>query len=66
MGGFGGDLRGKTKSEVWTKFEQQIRPHVENEFGLFLEDPLAREAAYRQMWKDEISGNWVLDYYFSK
>lgn len=66
MGGLGGELRGKTKDEVWTKFEQQIRPQVETNFGLFLEAPLAREAAYQQMWKDESSGAWVLDYYFSK
>jgi hypothetical protein len=66
VGGLGGEVRGKTKDEAWAKFEQQIRSQVENELGLFLEAPLAREAAYRQMWKDKISGTWVLDYYFSK
>ena len=66
MGGLGGEVRGKTKDEAWAKFEQQIRSQVENNFGLFLEAPLAREAAHRQMWKDETSGAWVLDYYFSK
>ena len=66
MGGLGGELPGKTQDEVWTKFEEQIRPQVENEFGLFLDAPLAREAAYRQMWQDKLSGTWVLEYYFSK
>jgi hypothetical protein len=66
VGGLGGEVRGKTKHETWTKFEQQIRSQVENNFGLFLDAPLDREAAYRKMWKDEISGSWVLDFYFSK
>lgn len=66
MGGLGGEVRGKTKHATWVKFEQQVRSQVENEYGLFPDAPLSREAAYRKMWKDETSGAWVLDYYFSK
>jgi hypothetical protein len=66
MGGLGGEVRGKTKDEAWTKFDEQIRSQVENAFGLFLDAPLAREAAFQKMWKDQSSGAWVLDYYFSK
>ncbi|MFZ0619775.1 MAG: hypothetical protein WAM01_13895 [Candidatus Acidiferrales bacterium] len=66
MGGISGEIRANTQSEAWTKFEDEVRSQVEDKFGLFLEAPLTREAAYRGMWKDEKSGAWVLDYRFSK
>jgi hypothetical protein len=52
MGGVGGEVRAKTQDEVWTKFQLEVRPEVEERFGLFLEAPESREAAYRTMWQD--------------
>lgn len=66
MGGLGGEVRAATKDEVWRKFENEIRSQVEAQFGLFLDGPLTREAAFEKMWKDEKSGFWVLDIHFSK
>jgi hypothetical protein len=66
MGGVGGEVRAPTQVEAWMKFDREIRCEVEERFGLFLEAPLNREAAYKKMWKDEKSGDWVLDYRFSK
>ena len=66
MGGFGGEVRGATQDEPWTKFVTEVRDQIEERFGLFLEAPLTREAAYQQMWKAKNSGLWVLDFHFSK
>jgi hypothetical protein len=66
MGGIGGEIRAQTQAEAWMKFENEVRSQIEEGFGLFLEAPLTREAAYQRMWKDEKSGTWVLDYRFSK
>jgi hypothetical protein len=66
MGGLGGEVRGATQEEAWTAFENEIRSQIEERFGLFLDAPLTREAAYQKMWKDEKSGAWILDYHFSK
>jgi hypothetical protein len=66
MGGFGGEVRAKTPDETWTKFDEEVRPEVEQRFGLFLEAPLNREAAFKAMWQDLKTHCWVLDYYFSK
>jgi hypothetical protein len=65
VGGIGGEVRARTQEEVWTKFEKEVRPEVEERFGLFLEAPQTREAAYERMWQDPKSAWWVLDYYFS-
>jgi hypothetical protein len=66
MGGLGGEVRGVTQEEAWMTFENEIRSQIEERFGLFLDAPLAREAAFREMWRDEKSDRWVLDYHFSK
>jgi hypothetical protein len=66
MGGVGGEVRARTQVEAWMKFDGEVRSEIEERFGLFLEAPLTREAAYKKMWKDEKSGDWVLDYRFSK
>lgn len=42
------------------------RPEVEERFGLFLEAPRNREAAFKAMWQNEKTRCWVLDYYFGK
>ena len=44
----------------------EVRPEIEERFGLFLEAPLTREAALRSAWQDQTTHCWVLDYYFSK
>ena len=59
-------MRGRTQDEAWKFFENEIRSQIEERFGLFLDAPLTREAAFRQMWRDEKSGSWILDYHFSK
>ena len=66
MGGLGGEVRAETREEAWSKFEKEVRPEIENRFGLFLEAPLSREAAIESMWQDQERHSWVLDYYFSK
>ena len=66
MGGIGGEIRAATQAEAWMKFEKEVRSQIEDEFGLFLEAPLTREAAYKRMWQEDSSGAWVLDYRFSK
>jgi hypothetical protein len=42
------------------------RPEVEERFGLSLEAPQNREAAFKAMWQDQTTHYWVLDYYFAK
>lgn len=59
-------MRGATREEAWTTFENEIRSQIEERFGLFLDAPLTRDAAFGKMWRDEKSGSWVLDYHFSK
>jgi hypothetical protein len=66
MGGFGGEVRASTRNEAWIKFETEVRPEIEERFGLFLEAPLNREAAFKTMREDPKAHCWVLDYYFSK
>lgn len=66
MGGLGGEVRAVSQEEAWLKFENEVRAQVEERFGLFLDAPLTREAAFRKMWKDDRTGAWVLDYHFSK
>jgi hypothetical protein len=66
MGGLGGEVRAATQDEAWTRFENEIRSQIEERFGLFLDAPLTREAAFRKMWRDEKSGAWILEYHFSK
>jgi hypothetical protein len=66
VGGLGGEVRGVTQEEAWKTFESQIRSQIEERYGLFLDAPLTREAAFTKMRRDEKSGSWILDYHFSK
>jgi hypothetical protein len=66
MGGFGGEIRARTRDEAWVKLEKELRPEIEERFGLFLEAPLTREAAVKSAREDYTTHCWVLDYYFSK
>jgi hypothetical protein len=66
VGGLGGEVRGGTPEEVWSKFEEEIKPEVEERFGLFLSAPLDRQAAFQAMRRDAEKNCWIMDYYFSK
>jgi len=66
MGGVGGEVRARTPDEAWTKFEKEVRPELEERFGLFVDSPHTREDADQAMRQDPKSQFWVLDYYFSK
>jgi hypothetical protein len=66
VGGLGGEVRAETQDEAWAKFERDVRTQIEERFGLFLDAPLTRDAAFRKMWRDDRTGAWVLDYHFSK
>ena len=66
MGGYGGEIHAQTPEGAWAKFELEIRPEVEERFGLFLVAPLSREQAFNAIRQDPETHAWVLDYYFSK
>lgn len=66
MGGYGGEIRARSRESAWAKFDQEIRPEVEERFGLFLVAPLSREEAFQSIWQESETHSWVLDYYFSK
>lgn len=66
MGGYGGEIRAHSREAAWAKFDQEIRPEVEERFGLFLVAPLSREQAFNSIRRDPETHSWVLDYYFSK
>jgi hypothetical protein len=66
MGGLGGEIRASDREKLWLRFRDEVRPYVTSQFGLIEESPLTRERAYSSMRFDPESGEWVLDYYFSK
>jgi hypothetical protein len=59
------EIKIEEQESEWGRGEE-IRSQIEERFGLFPDAPLAREAAFRKMWRDEKSGSWILDYHFSK
>ena len=65
MGGMHGDIRGKTKLEVWKKFQpmtaRDYSPH-----GLYLDTAKNKKDAFKSMKRDEKTGEWVLWYHFGK
>ncbi len=65
MGGMHGEIYGKTKIEVWKKFEP-LRSRDNQPLGLYLETPLTKKEAYRKMTRDPQTGQWVLWYHFGK
>jgi hypothetical protein len=65
-GGIGGEIRGKTREEIWTRFRDEVRPLVIDKFGMFLQAPLSEEEAFQSMRRDPDTGSWVLDYCFAK
>jgi hypothetical protein len=66
LGGYGGEIRARSRESAWAKFDQEIRPEVEERFGLFLVAPLSREEAFQSIRQDPETLAWLLDYYFSK
>jgi len=66
MGGIGGEVRAKTPEEAWAEFDEEIRPEIESQLGLFLDAPLTRETAIKSMWQDPKTHWWILEYHFSK
>jgi hypothetical protein len=68
MGGTGGEIRGKTKIEVYKKFRASInRQDIEDRTGLYMDAGAGtKPELYRQMRKDAATGEWVLYYHFGK
>jgi hypothetical protein len=66
MGGLGGEIRAANRDKLWEKFCDEVRPFVTLQFGLIEESPVTQKKAFDAMRFDSESGEWVLDYYFSK
>jgi hypothetical protein len=59
MGGFSGEKRGKSKIEVYLKYQEKF----EDWEGSFDPDPKYKKFCKRQMIWDSDTGEWVLHYY---
>jgi len=68
MGGMGGEVRGKTKIEVYKKFRASVdRKHIEEATGLYMDAGNGtKPELYRSMRRDPATGEWVLYYHFGK
>ncbi len=68
MGGMGGEIRGKTKLEVYKKFRADIsRKDIEEGTGLYMDAGTGtKPQLYDSMRKDPATGEWVLYYHFGK
>ena len=68
MGGMGGEIRGKTKLEVYKRFRAEVnRKETEESTGLFMDAGLGnKQDLYRSMKKDPETAEWVLFYHFGK
>ena len=68
MGGMGGEIRGKTKLEVYKKFRKSInREAIEERTGLHMDAGNGTKPdLYRSMKKDAATGEWVLYFHFGK
>jgi hypothetical protein len=68
MGGMGGEIRGKSKLEVYKRFRAQVnRNKIEESYSLFMDAGTGgKQDLYRSMKKDEKTGEWVLFYHFGK
>jgi len=68
MGGMGGQIRGKTKIEVYKKFRAKVnRKEVEDRAGLYMDAGNGtKPEPYEKMRKDPTTGEWVLYYHFGK
>lgn len=66
MGGMGGQIKGRTKEELWDKFSRDVQPVAADRFGLFPEVPRDEQQAFNRMWWDAQGQQWVLNFYFTK
>jgi hypothetical protein len=66
MGGLGGEIRAADRDKAWQRFRDEVRPFVTDRFGLIEEAPVTQKKAYDSMRFDSESGEWVLEYYFTK
>jgi hypothetical protein len=68
MGGMGGEIRGRTKIEVYKKLRAKVnRQRTEDRTGLFMDAGNGtKPELYRSMKKDDTTGEWVLYYHFGK
>lgn len=68
MGGTGGEVRGKTKIEVYKKFRASVnRKDIEDSTGLYMDAGNGtKPELYQKMKKDPATGEWVLYYHFGK
>jgi hypothetical protein len=68
MGGTGGEIRGKTKLDVYKKFRARVnRREVEERTGLYMDAGNGtKPQLYDSMQKDPATGEWVLYYHFGK
>ena len=66
MGSLGGEIGATDRDKVWQRFRDDIRPYVTDRFGLTEEAPVTQKKAYDSMRFDPESGEWVLEYSFSR
>jgi len=68
MGGTGGEIRGKTKLEVYKRFRKRVNcEKIEESTGLYMDAGNGtKQDLYRSMKKDAATGEWVLYYHFGK
>jgi len=68
MGGMGGEIRGKTKIEVYKRFRAEVnRKDIEESTGLYMDAGTGtKPQLYDLMRKDPATGEWVLYYHFGK
>jgi hypothetical protein len=66
MGGLAGQIKARTKDELWHKFNEDVQPEAVDRFGLYPEVPSDQAQAFERMWWDANSQRWVLDFYFGK
>ena len=59
MGGANGDIRGKTKAEVYREYQKQA---AKWEDGTRIPDPTDKTECYEKMRK--ANGEWLLSYHF--
>lgn len=68
MGGMGGEIRGKTKLEVYKRFRAEVnRKKIEESYSLVMDAGTGgKQDLYGKMRKDPTTGEWILRYHFGK
>jgi hypothetical protein len=62
MGGTNGEIRGKTKSEVYRGYREQAAKWEEAQDGDCIPDPADKLECYEKMRK--VDSEWLLSYHF--